>query len=291
MLNGRPPDATETKRRAHGDNPRSQVSQNPPESARLTFTRFRDSDGEALAELLRDPEITRTITANTSTPERRAACARHRIAWHNGAWGTKGYGVWALRAKDLPAEQADRLIGWCGFTEPEVGADPEILYGLARDCWGRGLASEAAVGAIDWLFAHAKAGGVSALIMARLNHGSLKVAERLGFTRRGTMSFQDFLPDPVLAREVLDYEIWRLGEGETLDPDALIFQAPYKAGQITATGIAGKAATLEALFTAARRRADYADLRLEDLEVRVRGAFRQGLKESHVDWYHLPRQV
>ncbi len=266
MLNGRPHDATEIKRRAHSDNPRSQVSQNPPESARLTFTRFRDSDGEALAELLRDPEITRTITANTSTPERRAACARHRIAWHNGAWGTKGYGVWALRAKDLPAEQADRLIGWCGFTEPEVGA-------------------------IDWLFAHAKAGGVSALIMARLNHGSLKVAERLGFTRRGTMSFQDFLPDPVLAREVLDYEIWRLGEGETLDPDALIFQAPYKAGQITATGIAGKAATLEALFAAARRRADYADLRLEDLEVRVRGAFRQGLKESHVDWYHLPRQV
>ncbi len=69
----------------------------------------------------------------------------------------------------------------------------------------------------------------------------------------------------------------------------------YKAGQITATGIArgiaGDAATVEALYAAARRRADFAHLRPEDLEERVRGAFRQGLKESHVDWYHLPRQV
>ena len=218
MLNSGPHDTAETRRRAGGANTESLVSEKPPETTRLAFTRFCDSDAAELAELLRDPEITRTITANAATPQKRAACARHRIAWHNGAWDTRGYGVWALRAKDLPAKQAERLIGWCGFTEPDVGEDPEILYGLARDCWGRGLASEAAAASIDWLFAHTKAGDVSALIMARLNPGSLKVTERLGFTRRGTMSFADFLPDPVLAEDVLDYEIWRLGIGETLDP-------------------------------------------------------------------------
>ncbi len=37
--------------------------------------------------------------------------------------------------------------------------------------------------------------------------------------------------------------------------------------------------------------ADLAHLRPEDLEERVRGAFRQGLKKSHVDWHHLPRQA
>ncbi len=107
------------------------------------------------------------------------------------------------------------------------------------------------------------------------------------------------LPDPVLAEDVLDYEIWRLGDGETLDPEALIFQAPYKAGQITATGIArgtargtaGEAAIVEKLCAAARRRADPADLSPEDLEERVRGAFRQGLEEPHVDWHHLPREA
>jgi len=273
------------------------VSEPTPETARLTFWRFNGRDRAALAELLGDPEITRTITANTSTPVKRAACARQRIAWHNGAWETKGYGVWALRAKDRPANQAERLIGWCGFAEPDpgpdVGTDPEVLYGLARDCWGRGLAREAAAAAIDWLFAHTQAEGVSAMIMGRLNPGSVKVTERLGFVRRGTMSFADFLPDPALAREVLDFEIWRLGDGDTLNPEALIFQAPYKAGQVVATGIAtgiaGETETAEALIAAARRRADYAGLSQKTLEERVRGAFRQGIEEPHVDWYHLPR--
>ncbi len=103
------------------------------------------------------------------------------------------------------------------------------------------------------------------------------------------------LPDPVLAEDVLDYEIWRLGEGETTDPEARLFQAPYKAGQITATGIArgiaGEAATVEKLCAAARRRADFAHHGPEDLEERVRGAFRQGLEEPHVDWHHLPREA
>jgi len=269
------------------------VSEQTPDTARLRFSRFDDRDQAALAELLGDPEITRTITANTATPDKRAAAAQARISWHNGAWETKGYGVWALRAKDIPGQEAERLTGWCGFAEPDpnpdLGTDPEILYGLARDCWGRGLASEAAAAVIDWLFANTEAGGVSAMIMGRLNPGSLKVTERLGFARRGILSFKDFLPDPGLAREVLDYEIWRLEEGETLDPEALIFQAPYKAGQIVATGIAGEAETAEALIAAARRRADYAGLSQMTLEDRVRGAFRQGIEEPHVDWYHLPR--
>ncbi len=270
------------------------MNQDPPQSARLAFARFDESDAGALGALLSDPEIARTITANTATPEKAAACARHRIAWHNGAWETKGYGVWALRARDGAGEEAGRPIGWCGFCEPDVGTDPEILYGLARDRWGQGLAREAAAAAIDWLFANTGSDGVSAMIMGRLNPGSLKVTERLGFVRRGTMGFADFLPDPGLARDVLDYEIWRLGEGAALDPEALIFQAPYKAGQIAAIDGAidgaGEAATLAALSAAARQRSDFAGLDTEALDERVASAFRRGLAESHVDWYHLPRE-
>jgi hypothetical protein len=69
MLSSGPHDTAETKRRADGANSESQVSEQPPESAQLTFTRFCDSDAADLAELLRDPEITRTITANASTPD------------------------------------------------------------------------------------------------------------------------------------------------------------------------------------------------------------------------------
>ncbi len=55
-------------------------------------------------------------------------------------------------------------------TAPEAeGHDPEILYGLAREFWGQGLASEAAEAAITWLFGHTQAPGLSALIFGRLS--------------------------------------------------------------------------------------------------------------------------
>ncbi len=74
MLSSGPHDTAETKRRTDGANSESQLSEQPPESARLTFARFCDSDAAELAELLRDPEITRTITATgiaRASPEKR----------------------------------------------------------------------------------------------------------------------------------------------------------------------------------------------------------------------------
>ena len=42
-----------------------------------------------------------------------------RIARHNGAWETRGYGVWALKAHGDEIAPPDTLFGWCGFTEPD----------------------------------------------------------------------------------------------------------------------------------------------------------------------------
>jgi hypothetical protein len=184
------------------------------------------------------------------------------------------------------------LLGWCGFTAPETeGHDPEILYGLARAFWGRGLAREAAEVAMAWLFGHTGAAGLSALIFGRLNPGSLKVTEKLGMTLRGTMPFKDFMADEALAREVLDYEIWRLREGPCDDLEALVFQAPYKAGQVVGAGFAEPAAAEAALCDAARGRDGFAITDPADLTHRVRAAFGQGMAESHVDWYHLTREA
>ncbi len=177
-------------------------------------------------------------------------------------------------------------------TAPEAeGHDPEFLYGLARAFWGQGLASEAAEAAIAWLFWHTQAPGLSALIFGRLNPGSLKVTEKLGMTLRGTMSFKDFMADEALALEVLDYEIWRLREGPCDDPGALVFQAPYKAGQVVGAGFAEPAAAEAALCDAARSRGGLANAGPADLGRRVRAAFREGMAESHVDWYHLTREA
>jgi hypothetical protein len=113
---------------------------------------------------------------------------------------------------------------------------------------------------------------------------------KLGMTLRGTMSMPDFLPDLALARDVLDYEIWRLGFGGTADVEALLFQAPHKGGQIATLDLGQTAEAVEQAFCdAARRRAECAAIDRATLDARVRGAFRQGMEEPHLDWYHVAR--
>jgi RimJ/RimL family protein N-acetyltransferase len=252
---------------------------------RLRLDACSDADIDALSAILAEPEVAKTITANGSTPEKCRASAKHRIGWHNGSWGERGYGVWAVRQRTDGV-----LIGWCGFTAPDIGEDPEILYGLAPHCWGKGLAQEMVRAAIDWLFASTPHQGVSAVIFGRLNPVSAAIAGKLGMTKRGTMAMKDFLPDLALARDVLEYEIWRLGHGRTRDAEALLFQAPYKGGQIASLGLADLAAVEQLFCDAARGRAEFASFERGRTEQRVRDAFRQGVSEPWLDWYHLERQ-
>jgi len=250
---------------------------------RLRLEAFTDADISALAAILAEPEVTRNITANGSTPERCRSSAVSRVNWHNGSWREHGYGVWAVR-------EGKQLIGWCGFAPPDIGEDPEILYGLAPTHWGRGLALEAIGVALDWVFAETRHGGVSAVIFGRINPASTAIARKFGMTLQGIMDMADFLPDRALAADVLDYEIWRLAAGRCRDPDALLFQAPYKGGQIASLGIRDTDSVEQAFCDAARSRDDFAATGRMELEQRVRQAFHQGVAEPYLDWYHLDRE-
>lgn len=252
---------------------------------RLTLEPFSAADIPALAAILAEPEVTRNIVANGSTPERCRESAAFRIAWHNRPWTAHGYGVWAVKAR----EPAGALLGWCGFAEPDDEGDPEILYGLAPQYWGRGLAREAARAAIGWLFGETRHAGVSAIIFGRLNPVSVAMVGRLGMTKRGTMAMAAFLTDQARVRDVLAYEIWRLENGACRDPAALLFQAPYKGGQF-ATLMAGDPLDIEQAFcAAARARDDFTDMDPNELDRIARDAFRQGMSEPYLDWFHVDR--
>jgi RimJ/RimL family protein N-acetyltransferase len=256
---------------------------------RLILNPFGETDIEALAEILAEPDVTKNITANGSTPARCRASAAHRISWHNGSWDERGYGVWAVRAASDDAGPRGALIGWCGFAAPDIGDDPEILYGLAPHSWGRGLAQEAVRAAIGWLLAETPSGGVSAVIFGRINPVSAAIAAKLGMAKRGTMAMADFLPDLKLARDVLEYEIWRLGHGRARNAQGLLFEAPYKGGQIASLKLADPADIEQAFCDAAGGRADYGSIAPTELQQCVRDAFQLGFAEPYLDWYHLPR--
>ena len=254
---------------------------NHPITPRLTFARFQDSDRADLAAILADPEVTRNITANGSTPERCDHYARRRIAWHNSEWADGGYGVWALRVRDAALAPPGEEIGWCGFTAADIeGEDPEILYALRADCRGKGLAGEAARAAIDWFFAETAYPGVSAIISTRLNPLSAKVVGKLGFVRRGTMPYGDFLPEAALADDVLDNELWRLRAQASDDPARHAREIAYRAGQLATCGTRDP----ETVFGDLRQAAP-STLAAPQL----RATFQEGQANAVMDWYHLPR--
>lgn len=258
------------------------------QAERLLLEAFSDADIPALAAILAEPEVTRNITANGSTPERCRDSAAARIAWHNRSW-SQGYGVWAVKCRDNAIAPAGELLGWCGFAAPDVGEDPEILYGLAPQFWGQGLAKEMVSAAMDWLFDHTACNGISAVIFGRLNPASVALAEKFGMTRRGVMPAADFMPDHTLARDVLDYEVWRLANGVSRDPEAVLFEAPYKGGLIASLEPESLQQAETAFVDAARSRPDFADADAVELQRKVSVAFRQGVAEPFVDWLHISR--
>jgi ribosomal-protein-alanine N-acetyltransferase len=66
---------------------------------------------------------------------------------HFESVATRGIGYWALHPSD-----EEPLIGFCGFRGIEEIPDVEIVFGLTPACWGRGLATEAARAALDYLW-------------------------------------------------------------------------------------------------------------------------------------------
>lgn len=266
---------------------------NMPVSERVRFEPFDAADASALAALLADSSITRHITTNGSTPARCLASARRRIDWHNSYADQKGYRVWALRARSENLAPADRLLGWCGFVPADDDSpDPEILYAIDSEFRGIGLASEAAACAIAWLFENTACTGVTAVIFARLNPGSVAVVTKLGLQPAGSMNFSLFLSSSELADEVAEYEVWRLRHDPADNLQQLAETAAFRAGQLsTITSmpadevVGGLLASL-----ASRLAANDATSAAGELQATVENAFRRGSAEAYMDCFHLSRE-
>ena len=87
-----------------------------------------------------------------------------------------GVGQWAVVRKSDGA-----LIGECGICVQQVdgGREYEISYRLRRDCWGQGLATEAAIACRDYGFTTAGLSRLVSIIEAE-NVASIRVAEKMG---------------------------------------------------------------------------------------------------------------
>ncbi len=150
-----------------------------PTTERVLLRRFAAADADAFAALNADPEVMRFIGDGTPLSRAQSDELLARIAAH---WRARGFGLWCLAERDAP----ERCLGFAGLAVPaflpEVMPAVEVGWRLARDTWGRGLATEAAQAALAEAFGPLALASVIAIV-AEGNERSVRVAAKLGMRR------------------------------------------------------------------------------------------------------------
>jgi RimJ/RimL family protein N-acetyltransferase len=151
------------------------------QTERLLLRRWRAADREALAAINGDREVMRWIGSGHVLGR---GLSDDLIARFEREWDERGFGLWAVSWREDPQRE---LLGFCGLTTPAFLPDvlpaAEVGWRLARDAWGRGVATEAAACAVRFGFSAFGLREIVAVV-AQENTRSLRVAEKLGMTPR-----------------------------------------------------------------------------------------------------------
>ena len=103
-----------------------------------------------------------------------------------GHWHMRGYGFWAVEAKDTGT-----YVGHVGLWCPHGWPEPEIGWSVMAASEGKGFAQEAALAARD--FAYGILGWTTAIsLIAPENARSIALAERLGATLDGEFDHERY---------------------------------------------------------------------------------------------------
>lgn len=128
------------------------MSQIAFQTARLYGRRLCYTDVDAMLALYGNPDVVRYV--GEGMPLDRSGCERWiEVTLRN--YAERGYGMFALIERESGA-----IVGFCGLVHPSGQVEAEIKYALYPSQWGKGFATEAAMG----LFSFAKSIGITKVI-------------------------------------------------------------------------------------------------------------------------------
>lgn len=153
------------------------------ETDRLILRMFSQADLDDLAQIYADPDVMRYLSGHPLTREESAGWLKYFIS----GWELYGFGWWALVLKE-----SKELIGHCGLQFIHVTPEVEVTYGLAKQYWRNGLASEATRACLRYGFEELKLDRIYALADPG-NTGSHRVMERVGMKYDKTEYYKDDL--------------------------------------------------------------------------------------------------
>ena len=139
-------------------------------TARLTLRPFTNADLAAVHALWTDADMRRYLCDGKIVAVEQS---RERLEDSTRDFAARRFGLWSVHDRSDEAR-----IGFCGCRE-WPGGEPELMYGLLRPWWGRGLAAEAATAVLDHVFETLG----HPVVMAATdppNVASVRVMERLG---------------------------------------------------------------------------------------------------------------
>jgi RimJ/RimL family protein N-acetyltransferase len=145
-------------------------------TSRIILRAYEEGEVTQLYEILQIPDVLRYFP--TSDPLSLAKVHR-LVARQQKHWEEHGFGWWALAWRDT-----NRLFGWCGLNFLPETDEVELKYLLAKDFWGKGLATEASRASMEYALTNTALDSVIGLVHPE-NIASQRVLEKVG------MSFLD----------------------------------------------------------------------------------------------------
>ncbi|MDQ6786978.1 MAG: GNAT family N-acetyltransferase [Acidobacteriota bacterium] len=150
------------------------------ETERLFLRTYRTQDLETVYLLCTDPDVTHFFSAEFSVKREDVLASLPR---RTERWRTQGFGQLGVFEKNT-----GKLIGYCGMQYLEDTTDVEIYYGLFKEYWQRGLATEAAKAVLRFAFESLKLPQIVAVTHPK-NLSSHKVLQKLGMSRGDDAEF------------------------------------------------------------------------------------------------------
>jgi [ribosomal protein S5]-alanine N-acetyltransferase len=149
------------------------------DTPRLRLRRITAADAAFMLRLLNEPSFLQNIgDRHVRTLE--DACA-YIAKGPQASYETHGFGLYMMELKE-----SGEAIGICGLLKRESLPDADVGYALTPEFWSRGFASEAVAGVLTHAAETFALKRVLAVVNAE-NAASIRVLEKQGFRRRGTI--------------------------------------------------------------------------------------------------------
>ena len=152
----------------------------PLYTKRLVIRPLRVADAEPAYKFMDlDKDVSRFINRANSLKQK-----TERFEKLVRGYQAENYGYFAM----APISSDEQMIGWVGLTPLEKHPHTQLLYGLAKQYWGKGYASEAAAAMVQYAFRRMHLDELVAVVNPE-NAASRKVIEKIGMTLRGEIDW------------------------------------------------------------------------------------------------------